>query len=105
MDSAAPKLSRTSGGFAASAAIVVLLNTIVACAKDASLPLKKLLASPTGSDWTTQGLVDVIVFIVLGLILSNTSLSEKMTSKRLISFLVAAVVIAGVGLFAWYIFY
>lgn len=105
MSAEAPQLSRTSGAFAASAAIVILLNTIVACAKDASLPLKKLMASPTGSDWTTQGLADVILFVLLGLILSNAGLSEKMSSKRLISFLAAAVVIAGVGLFAWYAFY
>lgn len=105
MGADAPRLSRTSGAFAASAGIVILLNTILACAEDASLPLKKSLASLAGNDWTTQGLADVVLFVLLGFILSNTGVSEKMSSKRLISFLVTAVVIAGVGLFAWYALY
>ncbi|MFZ0211725.1 MAG: hypothetical protein WAL55_03375 [Candidatus Acidiferrales bacterium] len=63
------------------------------------------MASLSDHDWTTQGLADVILFILLGLILLNTHLPEKIKPKRLISFLVLAVVISGVGLFAWYALY
>ncbi|HVA16851.1 MAG TPA: hypothetical protein VMV59_03955 [Candidatus Dormibacteraeota bacterium] len=100
-----PKLGRTSAAFALSAAITILFNTVVACAKDAYGPLKALMASPSGSDWTTQGLADVILFFLLGAALSKTSLPEKCTPKSLTYFLAVAVMVAGVGLFVWYVLY
>lgn len=105
MDTDTPKLDRANATFALSAAITVLFNTAIACAKDAYGPLKNFMASLSVSDWMTQGLADVILFILLGLVLWNTGLSEKINPKRLISFLTAAVVMAGVGLFVWYALY
>jgi hypothetical protein len=105
MDAATPKLGRVNAAYALSAAIVILFNTLISCVKDAHVPLKAFMASLTGKDWTTQGLADVILFALLGAILSNTGLPEKIGPKRLICFLTAAVVIAGTGLFAWYALY
>jgi uncharacterized membrane protein SirB2 len=101
----APALGRANAAFALSAAIIVLFDTLVACVKDAYVPLKNLLALPTGSDWLTQGLVDVVLFILLGLVLSKTNWAERLHPNRLISFLIFAVVVAGVGLFSWYALY
>jgi hypothetical protein len=61
-------LGRANAGFALSAAITVLFNTFLACAKDADVPLRTFLASLSGSDWLTQGLTDVILFVLLGLL-------------------------------------
>lgn len=105
MKADSPPLGRANAAFALSAGITILFNTVVACAKDAYSPLKAFMASLSDHDWTTQGLADVILFILLGLILLNTHLPEKIKPKRLISFLVLAVVISGVGLFAWYALY
>ena len=44
----------------------------------------------------------MILFFGLGLIFWKSGLAEKVAPTRLISFLVVAVVAAGVGLFAWY---
>ncbi|MGH9689786.1 MAG: hypothetical protein ACRD4C_01550 [Candidatus Acidiferrales bacterium] len=105
MDAEAPKLDRASAAFALSASITILFNTAIACAKDAYSPLKSFMASLSISDWMTQGLADVILFVLLGLILLNTGLPETISPKHLIAFLFVAVVIAGVGLFAWYALY
>lgn len=105
MDAETPKLDRVSAAFALSAAITVLFNTAAACAKDAYSPVKNFMASLSVSDWMTQGLADIILFVLLGLMLLTTGLPEKIGPKRLISFLVVAVVIAGAGLFAWYALY
>lgn len=99
-----PPLGPANAAFGLAAAITVLFNTIVACAKDASAPLKHLMALPTGSDWTTQGIADVILFVLLGLILSKTAMAN-IKPGRLISFLVGSAIIAGAGLFAWYALY
>jgi uncharacterized membrane protein SirB2 len=99
------KLGNTSAAFGLAAAIVALFNTALACTKDAYHPLNTFMNHVAGHNWTTQALADIILFVVMGLIFSGVHVSEKMKSDRLISFLVAAVVIAGVGLFAWYALY
>lgn len=96
------KLGSASAAFGMAAAITALFNTALAWAKDAYPPLTSLMNAIAGHNWTTQSLADVILFVGLGLILSNSRIVETIRPDRLILFLVAAVVVAGVGLFAWY---
>jgi len=96
------KLGRNSAAFGLAAAITALFNTALACAKDAYHPLTILMNEIAGHNWTTQGLADVLLFAGLGLIFSRVNVGERIASGRLVSFLVASVVIAGGGLFAWY---
>jgi len=98
-------LGNASAAFGVAAAVTALFNTVLACAKDAYHPLNDLMNGLAGHNWTTQALADVVLFVGLGLILSAIHVAEKMKPNRLISFLVAAVIIAGVGLFAWYSLY
>jgi hypothetical protein len=100
--SEAAKLSAATAGFVLAAAIAVLFNTALAWAKDAYAPLKGLMKSLSGHDWTTQGLVDLLLFAGLGIIFTITRLAEKMDPNRLIRVLVGAVGIAGLGLALWY---
>jgi len=102
MDSA--KLTPASSGFVLAAAITVLVNTALACAKDADAPLKAFMKSVAGHDWTTQGLFDLVLFAGLGLIFTHTGIGEKIEPNRLIAALVGAVVIAGLGLALWFAF-
>lgn len=99
------KLGRTSAAFGMATAITALFNTALAWAKDAYHPLTNLMNAMAGHNWTAQGLADVIVFLGLGLVFSRIHWVEKMRPNRVLSFLVAAVVIAGVGLFVWYALY
>lgn len=96
------KFSRSTAAFGMSAAVTILFNTALACAKDASQPLSRFMASLAGHNWTTQGIADLILFFGLGLLFLKTGSAEKIAPRRLISLLVAAVVIAAIGLAAWY---
>lgn len=98
-----PEFGRPRTAFALSAATAVLFNTVVACAKDAYHPLKMFMSSLSGNDWTTQGLVDVVLFFGLGLILLRIGWIERINPRRVMPLLVVAVIVAGAGLFAWYI--
>jgi uncharacterized membrane protein SirB2 len=100
MDNA--KLGRPSAGFAMAAGITVLLSTALALAKDAYKPLNNLMNEMAWHNWITHGLADLILFFGLGLIFSNANTAARIAPNRLISFLVAAVVVAGAGLFIWY---
>src|SRR5579863_8952538 len=102
MNSENTGLSRSSAGFALAAAITILFSTVLACVKDAYHPLNSFMNSVAWHNWITHGLVDVILFFVLGIIFSKSAWAERIASSRLISFFVGAVIVAGVGLFAWY---
>jgi len=98
-------LGRSRTAFALSAAITIIFNTVIACAKDAYSPLKLFMASLSDHDWTTQGLADVILFVGFGFIFLNMRFSENANPARVISFLVGAVIMAGAALFTWYALY
>lgn len=98
-------MTSTTSGFTLAAAIVVLFNTVLSCAKDAYAPLKAVLKSVAGHDWTTQGFIDLALFVGLGLILARTRVGERIDPNRLISGLIGAVVIAGLGLVLWFAFF
>jgi hypothetical protein len=99
-----PRLSAATSGFVLAAAITVLFNTALAWAKDAYAPLTNFMTSLTGHHWTTHGLVDLVLFVGLGFIFTNSKAVEKTGSNRLIGFLIGAVAIAGMGLVLWYAF-
>jgi len=97
-------LTATTSGFVLATAVTVLVNTALACVKDAYAPLKVAMRSVTGHDWTTQGLLDLALFVGLGLIFTKTRIAEQMSPSRLTSALIGAVVVAGLGLALWFAF-
>jgi hypothetical protein len=99
------KLGSTSSGFAMAAAITILFSTVLACVKDAYKPLNIFMNRVAWHNWITHGIVDVILFVGLGLIFSKTGWAERIAPNKIISFLVGAVVVAGLGLFVWYAAY
>lgn len=102
--SATSTLSPATSGFALAAAVTALFNTALAWAKDAYPPLNDFMKSVGGHHWTTHGLIDLIMFIGLGLIFTSTRSAERIDPKRLNTVLVAAVAIAALGLALWYVF-
>ena len=96
------KLTAATSGFVLAAAVTVLLNTALSCAKDAYAPLKAVMRSLTGHDWTTQGLIDLFVFAGLGLIFMSTRVGDRIDPSRLIAALIGAVAIAGLGHCLWF---
>ncbi|HLW98183.1 MAG TPA: hypothetical protein VKR82_06015 [Candidatus Acidoferrales bacterium] len=102
MNSENSKLGRANAGFAMATGITVVFSTALAWAKDAYKPLNNLMNDVAWHNWIAHGLADLILFIGLGLIFSNANMAERIAPNRLITFLVAAVVVAGAGLFVWY---
>jgi hypothetical protein len=98
------KLTAATSGFVLAAAITVVFSTALACAKDAYAPLKAVMKSLAGHDWTTQGLIDLALFVGLGLIFMRARVAERIDPSRLIAVLIGAVVMAGLGLALWFAF-
>ena len=88
-------------GFGLAAAITIVFNTLLAWTKDSFPPLNTLMAHMTGHHWRTHGLVDVILFLVLGFVLTRINVS--IDGYRLAAILAAAVIVAGGGLAFWFV--
>ncbi len=89
--------------FSYAAVITVLFNTALAWIKDSYDPLNSFMASLTGHHWRTHGLVDVILFVVLGLVFMRTKPARHITNGLIIG-IIAAVILGGGGLAGWFLF-
>ena len=98
-----PLLDRAAAAFGLAAAIAILFNTVLAWVKDAYDPLNRFMASLTGHHWTTHGLADLVLFAALGVIFLNTGVADRISPNHLVALLVGAVVLAGIGLAAWFV--
>jgi hypothetical protein len=97
-------LSPMTIGFTLAAAVTVVFNTALAWAKDAYAPLSPFMASLTGHHWTTHGLADLAVFLILGFIFARTRPGKRMSPAGLRGVLIGSVTVATVGLVVWFVF-
>jgi hypothetical protein len=93
---------QVAAAFGWSAAIVIIFNTVLAWTKDAYEPLNTFMAHLTSHHWITHGLVDVILFFLLGWLLMKRHMASGLTNSLIVSVLIATVV-GGVGLAAWFL--
>ena len=94
-------LDGAAAAFGMSAIITILFNTALAWIKDAYDPLNSFMASLTGHHWRTHGIVDVIMFGVLGYLLMHRSF--RMNGTKLAVLLAGAVIVGGGGLALWFV--
>ena len=97
-----PKLRPATSGFVLAAAFTAVFNTALACLKDTSAPLKNFMQSLTHHDWTTHGLVDLLLFAGLGFFFTKSRMTQQMNPSRLNGILLVAVASAVLGLALWY---
>lgn len=103
--SSTSQLDPVSAAFALSAAVTVVFNTLLAWVKDAYEPLNTFMAHLSGHHWTTHGIADVLLFVVLGFVFLSSGVASRMNPPRLVATLVGAVVAAGLGLVAWFVLF
>jgi hypothetical protein len=96
-------LSHTASAYGTGAAVAVLFNTLLAWIKDSSDALNTAMAHTLGHHWTTHGVAVVLVFLVVGFLLSLRQ-GDVFTGYWTIYALVVSVVAAGLGLLGWFLF-
>ena len=102
---AVSELDRVSAACALSLAATVLFSTLLVWAKEAYAPLHALMTSLTGHHWTTHGLVDVVLFALLAALFHRLGLAERMRPQRLVAALVGSVIVAGLGIVGFFLFF
>lgn len=97
------KLGNTSAAFGLSAACTVIFNTVLAWIENAYDPLNAFMQHLSGHRWTTHGLMDILVFILFGIIFMSTGAAARIPPDRLVAIVAGASIIAGLGLAAWFV--
>lgn len=97
-------LSHTAIAYGVAASVAVLFNTLLAWVKDSYPPLNSAMKHMTGHHWITHGLAVVLVFFLVGFLLSRRSGDSLQGEYTPIVVLCASVVLAGLGLAGWFFF-
>lgn len=98
-----PRLDKRTTAFGVAAAVAVLFNTVLTWAKESSQALHDWMVVATGHHWVTHGLLDLAVFLLVGLLLVRSTVTERVASTVLTPLLLLATVGAGLGLLLWFL--
>lgn len=99
--SASETVEAKVAGFGVSYAITSILSALLVVLKESSEAVHDGLAAVTGHHWVTHGLLDLIVFVVLGYLLSRRDM--QMTGKTLITTVVSATVVSGLIIAGYFV--
>ena len=100
-------LDKLSVGFGVSFFVASLFNALLIITKETYAPLKDWMKSLSGHHWTTHGIFVIVLFIILGFILSKTNLDEKIDAVKTSLFIIAGTVFGAliiVGFFFKHLF-
>jgi hypothetical protein len=89
-------ISPTVAGFALSYAITSLISVVVVIIKELSEGVHDGMAAITGHHWITHGLLDIILFIVLGYALRGAA--SRMPAGTLVNYIVGSTIVSGLVL-------
>ncbi len=81
-------------GFGVSLAITSLLNALILVIKETSPPVMAWMRSALGHHWITHGVIVILVFVVLGFILSGLNLETRWDARKVWRAILAAVLIS-----------
>jgi len=99
--SAADEVGAKVTGYGLSYAVTSILSALLVVLKESSEAVHGLLVAITGHHWITHGLLDVIVFIVLGVLLSRRGTS--MSGGAFITTVVGATILSGLIISGYFV--
>jgi len=91
----------TETGFGVSYAITCILSAILVVLKESSVAVHDGLTAILGHHWVTHGALNIILFLVLGFILSRSGMT--MGNRALIKTMVGATVVGGLIIAGYFI--
>lgn len=99
------EMSPYTAGFTLSAAVAIIFNTLLTWAKETYPELNTAMKSLLGHHWITHGVAVVLIFLVLGFLLSKMPGVQKMRGTTLTTILIVSVVLSGLGIFGFFLFF
>lgn len=77
------KLSKSTVGFGLSVAISSIFSGLLVILKETNTPLKDWMMSLTGHHWVTHGVITILLFLILGFVVTKTNLNEKFNGNKM----------------------
>jgi predicted Co/Zn/Cd cation transporter (cation efflux family) len=100
------EIGKYTKSFGLSFAITSVFSALLVILKESSEKgVLALMAAVTGHHWVTHGLINLILFVVLGWALSRTNNGQgmRMGANGLVSCIVGAVIISGILISGFYL--
>jgi len=90
-------------GFGISYAITSVLSALLVVLKESSEAVHNVMAAITGHHWVTHGLIDVIIFVALGFVLTRSGGGMRMSGNALVATIVGATIVSGLIIAGYFI--
>jgi len=100
---AAGSEERLAAALTLSASITVVFNVLLAFVKDTIPAVNAFMTMLTGHHWRTHGIVDVLLFALLGWFFFSRGIPARLTNNSSVT-LAACVIVAGLALVGWFFF-
>jgi hypothetical protein len=100
------EIGKYTKSFGLSFAITSVFSALLVIVKESSEEgVLALMKAVTGHHWVTHGLIDLILFVVLGWALSKVNKGNglKMSAKGLVAYIVGAVLISWILISGFYL--
>ncbi|KUO65417.1 MAG: hypothetical protein APF80_06460 [Alphaproteobacteria bacterium BRH_c36] len=89
-------------GYGYSYAITSLLSALLVVLKESSAPVMDMMARLSGHHWVTHGILDIILFVAIGWLLSRSALASDASYGSVISAVIGSTVISGLIIAGFY---
>ncbi|VAW20669.1 hypothetical protein MNBD_ALPHA12-800 [hydrothermal vent metagenome] len=94
--------SATIIGYGISYSITSIFSALLVILKESNASVQGLLVALTGHHWVTHGLLNLILFVVLGIVLSRREID--MNGDTLTNLVVGATVLGGLIIASFFLF-
>lgn len=101
--SAADTVGANATGYGIAYAVTSVLSALLVVLKESNDAVLSALAAATGHHWVTHGILDVVVFVALGVVLSRMGGGLRMSGNALIATVVGATVVSGLIIAGFFI--
>lgn len=96
-------INKYIAGFGLSVIITSLFNALLLIAKETNPPLKKAMAAALGHHWTTHGVAVILVFIILGFMLSAMKIATTWRAGKMGNYILWAVIVSSIMIGGFYL--
>ena len=93
------KLDNTTKAYGISASIVIIFSTILVMLKESFPIVHNALVALSGHHWISHGLIDVVLFFVLGTLLSK----KDFTNVNIFKVIYFSVILGAVGIVGYFL--
>lgn len=90
-------------GFGIAYALTSVLSALLVVLKESNVPVHDALTTMTGHHWVSHGVLNLIVFLGLGFVLTRLGGGIRMTENRLLALIVAATGLGGLIIVGYFI--